>query len=300
MGATTHAPARQPRSALALPPERLHGLRLALRERLAAEEARLPRPEAEPTLFEHSLRVAHLALRLARATPGADVEESYLAALLHDAGKLDRLSDPCNRVAEEERSAEVARQLLGSSGFDGLLAARVATTIRALYREEVTPPLSTRLVEDADNLDKLGLPGAAVFFVKQGLRGIGVGPRLLAEVGVELTYARHAEAAMWTVAARRLAAPRARASGRFFRAFLRAVRADGFHRFVVRSLVHDGFALDAVVRERCACGGAVAVEVTTGSGVKCHLLRVRQSCAGCDFALVTELCRPRLRPAPRE
>ena len=280
---------------LSLPGDRLTALQRALRERLAGEEAQLPRPDGEPTLFAHSLRVARLAHRLALATPGAAVEEAYLAGLLHDAGKLARLRDPCSGLAEEVRSAEVARELLGAAGLGGELEDRVADAIHELYLEEVEPSLTTRLVDDADNLDKLGLPGVGVFFVKQGLRGIGLGPRLLAQVGVELTYARYAARAVWTEAGRQLAAVRARASERFFRAFVRAVRADGLHRVRVRTIPCAGIELTMVVQESCDCGGRLRCSVETSSGTKCTLLRVRQTCVRCGWELVTEFCRPRLR-----
>ena len=186
---------------------------------------------------------------------------------------------------------------MAAVGFDPGLTERVAGAIRELYREAVDPCLTTRLVADADSLDKLGLPGVAIFFVKQGLRGVGLGPRLLAQVGVELTYARHAADAAWTEAGRRLAAVRARESERFFRAFVRSVSASGLHPVRVRTLRHEGFELTAVVLRSCGCGGRVRCEVESYSGSKCTVLRVEQSCADCDWSLITELCRPKLKNA---
>ena len=89
------------------------------------------------------------------------------------------LADRGGDLAEEERSAVAAVDLMAAVGFDPGLTERVAGAIRELYREAVDPCLTTRLVADADSLDKLGLPGVAIFFVKQGLRGVGLGPRLL-------------------------------------------------------------------------------------------------------------------------
>jgi len=279
---------------LVLDADKLAALERELGERLTAEEAALPKPAGEATLFAHSLRVARMAQRLAEATPGASREAAYLAGLLHDAGKLARLQQTCSDVREEVRSAEAARELIGRCGLDAGLAREVAAAIHELYLEEVTPSLSTRLVSDADNLDKLGLGGVAVFFVKQGLRGIGLGPRLLSEVGVELTYALHAERAMWTDAGRELAAERALESFRFFRAFVRSVRADGVYRFRVRKLVYEQTELYVVAQERCACGGTIGFEVSSAAGNKCTLLKVRQSCRRCDWQLTTEMCRPRV------
>jgi 5'-deoxynucleotidase YfbR-like HD superfamily hydrolase len=280
-----------------LPGERLTALERLLGERLADEESRLPRPRGEPTLLAHSLRVARLAHELALATSGASADEAYLAGLLHDAGKLARLADRGGDLAEEERSALVALDLIAAVGLDPELGGRVADAIRELYREAVEPCLTTRLVADADSLDKLGLPGVAVFFVKQGLRGVGLGPRLLAQVGVELTYARYAAEVAWTEAGRRLAAARARESERFFRAFVRSVSRCGLHPVRVRTLHHGGFELTVVVLRRCGCGSRVRCAVESYAGSKCTVLRLEQSCVRCDWSLITELCRPKLRAA---
>jgi GNAT superfamily N-acetyltransferase len=278
---------------------RLAALERLLGERLTAEERRLPRPQGEATLLAHSQRVARCARVLALETPAAAVDEAYLAGLLHDAGKLARLADGGGELPEEERSAEAALDLMASVGFDRGAAERVAAAIRELYLEAVEPCLTTRLVADADSLDKLGLPGVAVFFVKQGLRGVGLGPRLLAQVGVELTYARHAADTAWTEAGRRLAAARATESERFFRAFVKSVDASGIYPVRVRTLRHDGFELTAVVLRRCDCGSRVRCAVESYRGRKCTVLRLEQSCAACDWSLITELCRPKLRSAFR-
>ena len=63
-----------------------------------------------------------------------------------------------------------------------------------------------------DNLDKLGSLGIANYFIKAGLRGNPLSPRLLSRLTVELTYARHAPQSMYTPLGREWATRRAQES----------------------------------------------------------------------------------------
>ena len=75
--------------------DRLAGLEALLEERLAEDEARLPRGRRRSSLFAHVKRVADIARTLALETEGASAEDAYLAGLLKDhALKIETVSGP--------------------------------------------------------------------------------------------------------------------------------------------------------------------------------------------------------------
>ncbi len=287
MASNLHAP---------LPTDRLAQLHADLRALLDRQEAALGRLRPPSTLYDHSLRVARRARLLAERSRLAPPPEAYLAGLFHDAGKFRDGASHQDDTPEEEHSAALAQQWLTRYGVDHETIQRVTAAIRDLYREERNPGPLTRIIDDADNLDKLGLPGVAVFFIKAGLRGRGLGPALLHNLSVELTYARHAAAVMWTDAARELAAFKARRSEQLYRELLAELADDGLHDFRIEEYLHEGFLLLLVTRDRCDCGGEVLRHVESSAGVKCHEIRVTHTCRRCSAEHATRFCRPKIRP----
>jgi putative nucleotidyltransferase with HDIG domain len=273
--------------------DRIDELREALCRRLDADEARLP-PAAPSTLSAHSLRVATLAERLARATPGVAVDAAHLAGLLHDAGKFRGGTYHEGDVPEEVVSAEVARELLAAAGYPAATVDDVVDAIRELYRDGVSPGPLTRVVADADALDKLGASGVAAFFIKAGLRGQGLAPDLLARLGVELTYARCAREMVWSDAAREIAVRRAARTQAFFTELVGELREDGLADLIVDPVEVDGLEVVVVQPRRCHCGGELARSVCERPGVKCSEIRVTMVCRECGNELHMRMCRPRL------
>jgi hypothetical protein len=85
----------------------------------------------------------------------------------------------------------------------------------------------TRVLFDADNLEKLGSLGIAIYFVKSGLKGNGISPDSLYRLTAELTYARHAPACMATPAGYELASRKAPETYQFILNLLKSLRDDG-------------------------------------------------------------------------
>jgi len=272
----------------------LDELREAVRRHLGREEALLAPPKAPSSLWAHSLRVARLARRLARETTGAEPEEAFLAGMLHDAGKFEGGRYHEGDVPEEERSAAWALEVLPAHGFGEETSARVAAGIRGVHRQEGEPNLLAAVVQDADNLDKLGPHGVATFLVKAGLRGRGLDEDLLAQIGVELTYARYAEEAMRTEAGRSLAGPWARRTEELLLELIGSVREAGLFQPVVETLTFDGLDIVAIRPDRCRCSGTISCSVHGEDSVKCTMLRLDQVCSGCGDIRSVRFCCPRV------
>jgi putative nucleotidyltransferase with HDIG domain len=266
----------------------------AVRRRLEADEADLPPPGPPSTLFDHSLRVAALAERIAGSTPGVPPGIAYVAGLLHDVGKFCGGRYHVDDVPEEVHSAEAARELMSSLGFPTEQVEAVEGAILDLHRDDLEPGSLTQVVCDADSLDKLGPAGVASFFVKAGLRGRGLGLGVLSRLSIELTYARCAPRVMWTGAGRDLAAERAPRSEAFFLELIEVLRADGFCDLVVETVELDSIELVVVRPQCCGCGGELMRTVCEEKGLKCTEIHVTHGCRDCGDERSFRMCRPRL------
>ncbi len=116
--------------------------------------------------FDHTLRVYHMATRLAMEE-GADVETVQLAALLHD-------------VDDRKLSPETYEGKLRAVGFmkeNGVKTEKIETIVDIISRISFSahrePPQSIegKCVQDADRLDAMGAIGIARTFAYGGSRG---------------------------------------------------------------------------------------------------------------------------------
>jgi uncharacterized protein len=279
--------------------ERVRSLESALREHLRAEEARHSGKRPAPdTLWEHACRVARIAERLG-AAEGLDPSSCRLAALFHDAGKFEEGRYHEDGRPEEERSVELLREMGLAHGLDEAQIAPIGEAVLQLYRDDPEPSPLARVLFDADNLDKLGPLGVANAFVKAGLRGSPLGPRLLLRLTVELTYARHAARAMHTRLGREWAGRRAEQTVVFVLSLLESLREDGLYDFRVEPVDFEGLTLDVVSPAACACGERLERRVWQEAGLKCTEIHLEHACTACRDRSEIRFCRPRL-PRPRE
>jgi len=265
-----------------------------LRVRVREDEARFTaRERTTDALWDHLERVAALAERLGRAE-GLDPAVCRLAALFHDAGKFAGGRYHEGDVAEEERSVTILRELAAVRGLEDAAVEQAADAILELYRDDPDPSPLGRVLFDADNLDKLGLLGVANYFVKTGLRGRGISRSVLERITVELTYARHADRALWTDAGRALGARRALQTIRYYRDLIDTLREDGLADLRIEEVNHDGLLLDVVVAAACECGGELGRTLEETPGIKCSEMKVIHTCQRCDARRQLRFCRPRL------
>jgi uncharacterized protein len=128
------------------------------------ETARSWYPESDPVHgFDHVLRVYRMAERIAQAE-GGDVEILRAAALLHDADGSATEGGDEGRLDHHVASAEFARRILETEGWEEPRIAAVQHCIRAhRFRDPSEPPRTqeARILFDADKLDVLGAIGVA-------------------------------------------------------------------------------------------------------------------------------------------
>jgi uncharacterized protein len=274
--------------------EHVLSIEAALRDHLRAEEARYSENRPAPdTLWEHSWRVARIAERLGRAE-GLDPRACRLAALFHDAGKFEGGRYHEDGRPEEERSVELLREMGRAHGLDEAHLSAIGEAVLQLYRDDPEPSPLARVLFDADNLDKLGPLGVANGFIKAGLRGSPLGPRLLLRLTVELTYARHAPRAMHTRLGREWAERRAGETVAFILSLLESLREDGLYDFRVEPVDFEGLRLDVVSPAACACGGRLSRRVWLEAGLKCTEIHLEHACTACPERSEIRFCRPRL------
>ncbi len=116
--------------------------------------------------FDHTIRVFHMATRLAQEE-GADLFTVQLAALLHDVDDKKLSPETCDGKLR-------AVAFLKENGADAALIDRVIDIItRISFSAHLSPPESIegKCVQDADRLDAIGAIGIGRAFAFGGSRG---------------------------------------------------------------------------------------------------------------------------------
>jgi putative nucleotidyltransferase with HDIG domain len=264
--------------------------RLIQHEEAAYHSARLERTDS---LWSHSIRVASLAEKIGMQE-GVDCTASRLAGLFHDAGKFENGSYHSGKTKEEDGSVKILYEITRGTGIRPELIDQVAEAILQVYQEgsELSP--LARILFDADNLDKLGLPGVSNFLIKAGLRGRGLNRSLIHRISVELTYARYAPQTMMTKTGRKVAEEKAPDTIDFFRRLLDSLRNDGFFDFHVNQVDYQGMTLDIVESSFCECGGPSERQIWDAPDLKCQKIHVRHHCNLCGNTHEFQFCRPLL------
>ena len=272
----------------------LAAVELELRERIKKEEVEhIQENKLSDSLWGHSERVALIAERLGLAE-GIDLTACRLAGLFHDAGKFGGGSYHKGDKPEEERSVSVFRKLTGGKGFATDLIDQVEESILQLYRNDPEQTLLTKVLFDADNLDKLGLLGIANYFIKTGLRGDGLSASVLYRATVELTYARHAPACLTTKTGREIARKRAPKTIAFFQELLDSLREEGLFDFRINEVIFNKLSLDVVTPAACNCGEQFSLKISEVPGIKCSEIHLMHICQSCQTKHQLRFCRPRL------
>jgi HD superfamily phosphodiesterase len=261
-------------------------------------------------LWEHTVHVASLAGRIARAGK-RDPVPAVLTALFHDAGKFRGGRLHAGDEPEEEASAAAARAILPGAGAPSGLVEDIVAGLKALYNEMGPAHPLAAVVHDADFLAKSGTLGVAQFFVKSALRGRTLRDTVLNTLSKELTYAAVLPSNMRTAAGRVLARAKSRDSLRFFDHFLgelneawppgfrvTTIKVRGTHDFIRQELGRvspEFIKIRLVVPAACdRCGGRWRYEPSIVSGVKCRELRVVVRCGRCDSRSEIAFCLPEL------
>ncbi len=269
-------------------------MELLLRDRVQREEAEYSR-KSNPSnsLWGHAERVALFAERLGRAE-GVDPIACRLAGIFHDAGKFNGGSYHEGDEPEEKRSVEALWEITKGKGLETSLIDQVAESILQLYRDDPEPTHLTKILFDADNLDKLGSLGIANYFIKVGLRGGGLSRSCLYHLTVELTYARYAPGYLTTKTGQGLARKRAPEAISLFKSLLDSLREDGLYDFRIDEVIYDDMVIDVVTPVSCECSGELSRRIWEIPGIKCSEIHLKHFCSSCGKHHELRFCRPRL------
>ena len=186
---------------------RFPGLHARIEQTLVEAEARynrLTKQAPSEFLLEHTQRTAAIAHKLA-AREGVNSFLPVLVALYHDAGKFHEGEYHKDDVPEEEHAAMLAGTMLAEYGVERADIEAVLEALRALYDDRLACVGPSRIVQDADRLDKLGALGVGAFFTKATLRGRGLVDALVHTLSRELSYALAAPRSMFTETGKMLA-----------------------------------------------------------------------------------------------
>ena len=256
-------------------------------------------------LWEHSLHVAYLAWKMARAEK-KDSTLAALAALLHDAGKFQGGLYHQDNLPEEEASARVAIDILKKAGAREKDQQRLKDILINLHREGAVPDPLTDIIHDADFLAKFGLVGVANFFIKTTLRGRNLQGAIMNHLSKEMTYAAALPLNMRTKAGRDLAVKKSADSLDFYKNFLQELMdTQGLsYEIKKRRIVlptgrpkkpADKIDVFLVMARKCErCGGKWAINQSLEKGVKCHQIVFNLACEQCGNAYQINFCLPGL------
>ena len=116
--------------------------------------------------FDHTLRVFHMATRLAKEE-GADLQIVQLAALLHDVD--DRKLSPETYEGKLRAVAFLKENGVDEAGIESILD----IISRISFSAHLAPPetIEGKCVQDADRLDAMGAIGISRAFAYGGSRG---------------------------------------------------------------------------------------------------------------------------------
>ncbi len=255
-------------------------------------------------LVEHTRRTAAIAHEIA-GMERVDPFLPALVALYHDAGKFHDGGYHKDDVPEEEHAAVVAEKMLAEFGVDRGDIEAVLAALRALYDDRLPCVGASRIVQDADRLEKLGALGVSAFFTKSALRGRGLNDALEHTLSREFTYALAAPRSMFTEMGKRLAGEQAAKTIAFFSDLLDELERWGIASFERRTIVleedfrtRDGASVPRmevtiVMPRTCPdCDGPLGLTHLRKRGVKCERLIARYACGSCSYSRETSFCLP--------
>ncbi len=286
---------------------RFPGLHACIETMLAEAEAGYnQRANQAPSefLLDHTRRTAAIAHKIS-VIEEADAFLPTLVALFHDAGKFHGGEYHKDDTPEEEHAAILAAKMLAEFGVDPGDIEAVLEALRALYDDRLPCVGPSRIVQDADRLDKLGPLGVGAFFTKAALRGRGLVDALISTASRELTYALAAPGSMFTETGKRLAREQTAKTITFFDDLLADLESWGIASFDRHAITlvedfrtRDGLSVPRmevaiVMPHACPdCEAPLALNHRRQRGVKCEELIALFSCAGCGHAREISFCLP--------
>jgi len=252
-------------------------------------------------LWEHSMNVAAIALRLARKE-NTDPLPAVLTALFHDSGKFMGGDYHENEVPEETASSASAEQILREFNAPDILVENIVRSIGALYRKGRARNKITDIVHDADFLSKSGPLGIGEFFIKGALRGENLINRVINSATKELTYSENITANMRTGAGRGMAARDRAFTRKFFVTLFDDLKRKGITDLTIDEMkvradkCSKHLRIVAVSERSCVnCGRKPVFSTSFETGIKCEKLILSLNCRVCRKQIrETSFCLPEI------
>lgn len=238
----------------------------------------------------HSLRTAHIARTLAKkenVCPTVPI----LGALFHDIGKFHNGCYHKDNIPEEVIAAEKVREVLISTSCEEMIP-DVENSILSLYQTCVTESMSSKILYDADRLDKLGSFGIAQFFIKNSMRNRFLDEKTIISISRELTYAHHGPATMKTVAGKVLAISCKEKMFQFYRHLLDEWQEFGLGDFTLIEREIEGIQVTLISPILCSCGGSFDLSHRIKLRLKCRAIVATHRCTGCNRKHQISFCLP--------
>lgn len=238
----------------------------------------------------HSLRTANIALSLAKME-NTSPTVPILGSLFHDIGKFHQGCYHKGNVPEEVIAVEIVREFLLSTPCEAMIT-DVEMSILSLYQTNVPGSIPSKILYDADRLDKLGCLGIAQFFTKNSLRNNFLDEKTIISLSRELTYAHHAPATMKTVAGKVLAISRKEKMFQFYHHLLEEWREFGLGAFNLVKREIEGIEVTLISPCFCSCGGSFDLNQKIRLRLKCRAIIATYCCTTCNKNYKTSFCLP--------
>lgn len=267
------------------------GLFSEIKEIIEASENSFDSNMKDSHLWEHTLNVASITLRLARKEK-ADVLPVVLAALFHDSGKFSEGTYHNDDVPEESESVKIAENTLQKFNVPGEEIMIIVEAINSLYMEGARHNKVTNIIHDADFLSKSGPLGIGEFFIKGAIRGDNLINRLINSASKELTYSDNMASNMKTSSGRSMAKKDKSFTKKFFSTLFADLKKKGITDLVIseRKMVtkkcKKQIRIVTVSERSCGnCGNKPDFKTSFESGIKCEKLVLTLFCRVCDKEL---------------
>lgn len=271
-----------------------------IRRTLIEQETAYQHDSVEQTfssLWTHSSRVGRIACHIAKAE-GFEEGPALLAGLLHDTGKFAQGTYHEGDVPEEKNAVRFAERILSGTIYERWIPIIKEAILSTYLEGEATSDIS-RVVYDADCLDKLGNMGVAQFFAKKTLRRQFLDNDVMVRTSIELTYAHHAPDTLKTETGRSLARERSLRTRRFYTELLEEWKELGLGTFKIVEEDIAGIVCILVVPRDCSCGGRLELESDIRDSVKCRSVVVKYVCTECANESEFSFCLPNVNGLPQ-
>jgi len=278
-----------------------YGLFKEIREIVEKSEISFQKETKDSHLWEHTLNVASIALRLAEKEK-ADPLTIALTAIFHDSGKFQEGKYHSDDIPEEEESIRIAASLFKDFDVPSGLGETVTAALSNLYNSGGGKNRITDIIHDADFLSKSGPLGIGEFFIKGVLRGENLINRIINSATKELTYSENMASNMRTGSGGVMARKDKAFSRKFFRVLFEDLKKKGIADLVIgnRNIETEKckkkIKLVTVSERECgSCGGKPEFNTSFDKGIKCEKLTLTLFCQECKKEIrETSFCLPEI------